>query len=85
MLTLVALTFLALGLAYFAWATRLFGDDSESALVAGSAGLVPGVAGLIGAFVGKRSVASAVWYGLFFAAVAAIGLQTFYRVLWPML
>jgi hypothetical protein len=82
---LPALGFFVLGAVYFLVMTDFLGKSSETALVDGSMGLVPGVLGAIGALIGSRSVGRAIVFGLIFAVIGAVGLIVFFQVLWPML
>ena len=82
---LPALAFLLLGIIYFAVMTSGFKETSESALVDGSMGLVPGILGFIGAAFARSTIPKAIVVGLVTAIAGAVGLVVFFQVLWPML
>jgi hypothetical protein len=82
---LVALSFLVIGVVVFLLATRFLGDTSETALVQGSMGLIPGVLGFVGGMIGRRGVGRAALFGLLFSVLGGGLLMVFYQVIWPML
>ncbi len=82
---LPALAFFVLGVLYFLFATSFLSRTSETALMDGSMGLVPGVLGAIGALVARRDRTRSIIVGLVVAAAAGGLLVVFFQVLWPML
>ncbi len=85
MTKLPAVAFFVLGSLYFLVATGFLSRTSETALMDGSVGLVPGVTGAIGALLGRRTVGRAVLVGLLAAALSVVLLVGFFQILWPML
>ncbi len=85
MTKLPAAVFFVLGVLYFLVATSFLSKTSETALMDGSMGLVPGVLGAIGALIGRRERRRAIIFGLVFAAASGVSLVVFFQVLWPML
>ena len=85
MTRLPAAVFLALGALYFLVATAGLTRTSETALVDGSMGLVPGVLGGVAALLVRRNLRKAITFGLLVAVGAAVSLVVFFQVLWPLL
>jgi hypothetical protein len=82
---LVALFFLAVGIVFFLVMTSFLSNTSETALMNGSMGLVPGFLGFVGAMIGRRTVTRAVVFGLLFTILASALLVSFFQVVWPRL
>jgi hypothetical protein len=85
MAKLIAVFFLFIGVAFFLVMTNFLSNTSETALVNGSFGLVPGVMGLIGGLIGRKSATRALVFGLLFVVLSASLLLGFLRVIWPRL
>jgi len=85
MAKLVALFFLAVGIVFFLLMTSFLSNTSETALVNGSMGLIPGFLGFVGGLVGRRSVTRAIVFGLLFTLVACSLLVAFFQVIWTKL
>ncbi len=82
---LVAFFFLAVGIVFFLVMTSFLSNTSETALMNGSMGLVPGFLGFIGGMIGRRTVGRAVVFGLLFTVLSCAGLVAFFQVIWPKL
>lgn len=82
---LVAFFFLAVGIVFFLVMTSFLSNTSETALMNGSMGLVPGFLGFIGGMIGRRTVGRAVVFGLLFTVLSSAALVAFFQVIWPKL
>jgi hypothetical protein len=82
---LIAFFFLFIGVAFFLVMTSFLSNTSETALVNGCFGLVPGVMGLIGGLIGRKSATRALIFGVLFVVISASLLLGFFRLIWPSL
>ncbi|MEQ8351626.1 MAG: hypothetical protein RH862_09090 [Leptospiraceae bacterium] len=82
---IVAIVFIVLGVLGFGLSTGFFSNFSETALVGGAFGIISGIAGAFGAFVGNPSTGKSILFALLFSILANVILITFFQVIWPML
>ena len=82
---IVMFVFIALGVLGFLLATGFFARTSERALMNGATSLLPGLAGALGAYVGRTGTGKAIGLGILFALAALILLTVFFQVIWRML
>jgi len=82
---LVAAFYLVVGLGFFVVVTNGLKNTSETALVNGAFGVVPGFMGFVGGMIGRRSTLLALLFGFLFVLGTLALMVLFFRVLWPML
>jgi hypothetical protein len=82
---LPALVIFLLGAAYFLIATSGLTKTSETALMEGAMGLVPGVVGAVAALLTRGSRQRRAVIGLIVGGAAAVALVIFFQSIWPML
>ena len=79
------IVYILAGILFFVLATGFLSHTSESALMDGSFGIVIGILGALGAFIGKKSAGMAIVMSLAFAVGGAGLLGLFFVTIWPML
>jgi hypothetical protein len=82
---LVAAFYLVVGLGFFLVATSGLRNTSETALVNGVFGVVPGFMGFVGGMIGRRGALLALLFGFLFVVGTLALMVFFFRVLWPRL
>ncbi|MBR31437.1 MAG: hypothetical protein CMN77_08975 [Spirochaetaceae bacterium] len=82
---IVAIVFIALGILGFLLSTGFLTNFSESALMGGAFGILSGIGGALGAFVGNPSTGKSIGLAILFSILVNVILIAFFQVIWPML